>query len=63
MWLTWGALSLLGVDVLLQATGTVDFNSSMWVVLAVTIVGAFFADKAVARLRAATEAQPVRVRH
>jgi hypothetical protein len=60
MWLTWGALSLLVVDGILQATGTVEFNGAMWAVLAVTIVGAVLADFALHRLRAA-QAQPVRV--
>ena len=61
MWLMWGALSLLGLDVLLQVTGTVEFATSTWVVLAVTVVGSYFADKAIGRLRAAHEPQPVRV--
>ncbi|HSV39261.1 MAG TPA: hypothetical protein VLI04_10920 [Nocardioidaceae bacterium] len=63
MWLTWGALSLLGLDVLLQVTGTVDFAASMWVVLAVTVVGSVFADMAIGRLRAAAEPLRVPVSH
>jgi len=63
MWLTWGALSLLGLDVLLQVTGTVDFAASMWVVLAVTVAGAVLADKAIGRLREAHEPQRVPISH
>ena len=61
MWMTWGALSLLVVDGILHASGTVEFSGAMWAVLAVTVIGAFFADKAVARLRVAAEPQRVQV--
>ena len=61
MWLTWGAFSLLVLDAVLELTGTVDFAPTMWVVLAVTVIGSIFADQAIARLRAAHEPQPVHV--
>ena len=60
MWLTWGALSLLVMDGILEATGTVEFTGATWAVLAVTIVAAVLADIALHKVRGA-KAQPVKV--